>query len=186
MEEDILLKQKAFFDAGNTVDTRSRRAMLQILANTVKDLQGENPETEGLLSCISDIRKNLYKWTGTGTLRMMLSLFAKPSKYGPAPLGATLIDASAADSLEAVLTPLICALAAGNTAVVLTPDSEIGEAVRRIVDETFTDDYVAAVKAGSEEAGALEPQDFDFVHACSSALSSALEGFCSFSKMPED
>lgn len=189
--EDLILKQKAFFEAGNTLDTRSRRAMLQILANTVKDLRGDTSETEGFLALVADLRAHLYKWTRTGRLRMLMSLFARPADDGPVPLGTVLVDASAADSLEAILAPLACALAAGDTAVVLTPASDAGDAVRRIVDETFTDDFVATIPAGSPDAATLDPQAFDFVSTVPAAsptsttpasLPSALSGFLTFSK----
>ncbi|MBO6045673.1 MAG: hypothetical protein J6P69_07490 [Bacteroidales bacterium] len=177
--EDLILKQKAFFESGNTLDTRSRRAIVQILANTVKDVCGSDPLTDRFNSTAQYIRKNLYKWTGTGRLRMLLSLFAKPATDGPVPLGTVLIDASGTDTPEPALTALAYALAAGNTAVVLIPDTAAGETVRRIVDETFTDDFVAAVPAGTADASSA-----DFVYKCGSSLPHlGREGFQTFSKM---
>ena len=182
--EDILLKQKAFFEAGNTWDTRSRRAVLQILANTVKEVCGEGKDTAAVLGQVEDLRKNLYKWTGTGRLRLLLSLFAKPGSAGPVPHGTVLIDGSSAGDAGSILAPLVSALAAGNTAVVLTPASEAGEAVRRIVDETFTDDFVATVPAGGDEETALSEQGFDFIYRCGASLPCrGREGFLAFSKL---
>ena len=144
MDTDLIERQRAFYESGNTMDTRSRRAMLQILANTVREVCGDCPETTAVMDQVKDVRKKLYKWTGTGRLRLLMSLFARPGKAGPVPHGVVLIDGGAAgDNAGAVLAPLVSALAAGNTAVVLLPDSPAGETVRRIVDETFTDDFVA-------------------------------------------
>ena len=177
--EDIISKQKAFFESGNTLDTRSRRAIMQILANTVKDVCGSDPLTERFNSLAQYIRKNLYKWTGTGRLRMLLSLFAKPATDGPVPLGTVLIDASGTDTPEPALTALAYALAAGNTAVVIIPDSPAGETVSHIVDETFTDDFVATAPAGAADTASA-----DFVYTCGSSLPRlGREGFLTFTKM---
>lgn len=177
--EDLILKQKAFFESGNTLDTRSRRAIVQILANTVKDVCGSDPFTDRFNSLAQYIRKNLYKWTGTGRLRMLLSLFAKPAADGPVPLGTVLIDASGTDTPEPALTALAYALAAGNTAVVMIPDTPAGEKVHHIIDETFTEDFVATVPTGTSDVSSA-----DFVYKCGSSLSlSGREGFQAFSKL---
>ena len=196
MITEILGKQKAFFEAGNTWDTRSRRAMLQILANTVKEVCGSgDPSTVSVLAQVKDFRDHLYRWTGTGRLRMLLSLFAKPGGSGPVPHGTVLIDGGAAEDAGAILAPLVSALAAGNTAIVLVPDSPAGEAVCRIVDETFTDDFVATVPAAAAPAAldetaqdggaeAAEKAGFDFVYRCGSGLPCrGRDGFLTFSKL---
>ena len=184
MITEIIDKQRAFYESGNTLDTRSRRAMLQILANTVREVCGDSPETAAVLDQVRDIRKNLYKWTGTGRLRMLMSLFARPGKEGPFPHGVVLIDGGAAgDSVRALLAPLVSALAAGNTAVVLVPDSPAGESVRRIVDETFTDDFVATMPAADESAPALRDGAFSFLYDCSGSLPcTGIEGLLTFSE----
>ena len=70
---------------------------------------------------------------------------------------------------------------AGNTAVIVVPDSPAGETVRRIVDETFTEDFVAV--AGTEDAAALREQAFDLVYAPGSSIPFiGQEGFMSFSR----
>lgn len=179
MTTDIIEKQRAFFEAGNTLDTRSRRAIMQILANTVKDVCGDGPAANGFNSLAQDIRKHLYRWTGTGKLRMLLSLFARPSTDGPVPYGTVLIDASGMEAPEPALNALAYALAAGNTAVVMVPDSPDGEIIRKIVDETFTDDFVATVPPGDTDA-----YPADLVYTCGSSLPRlGYEGFLAFSKM---
>ena len=185
---EILDKQRAFYESGNTLDTRSRRAMLQILANTVKEMAGDGPSTAGILANIADVRKHLYKWTGTGRLRLLMSLFARPAKDGPMPWGCALIDASGSgDSLASILDPLVSALSAGNTAVVLLPDSPAGESVRRIVDETFTEDFVATIYAADEAAAGLRDASFSFVYDCAGGLPCrGREGFLTFSEEVSD
>jgi len=185
MVTELIDRQRAFYESGNTLDTRSRRAMLQILANTVREVCGEGSDTAAVLDQVKDVRKNLYKWTGTGRLRLLMSLFARPSEDGPVPHGVVLVDGGAAgDSAGAILAPLVSALAAGNTAVVLLPDTPAGETVRRIVDETFTDDFVATVPASGEDAAALRDGAFSFVYDCAGALPClGLEGFRTFSEM---
>ena len=185
--EGLIAKQKAFFDAGNTWDTRSRRAMLQILSNTVKEVCGSDSVAAAFDAVVQDIRRHLYKWTGTGRLRLLMSLFAKPSGDGPVPYGVTLVDASAETSLESVLTVLAYCLAAGNTAVILLPDSPVGEQVRKIVDETFTDDYVATASGASIDEPTSDLSVFDLTFDCKSApLPSGREGLMAFSRMASE
>ena len=183
MIEEILDKQRAFYESGNTLDTRSRRAMLQILANTVKEKAGGNPDASTVLDVIADVRKHLYKWSGTGRLRLLLSLFARPGKDGPIPYGCVLIDGSGAgDSLSAIMLPLVSALAAGNTAVVLVPDSPAGNTASLIIDDTFTDDFVASVPVPDATAEDFDSLDFSLVHVCGSGMPcTGLEGFLAFS-----
>ena len=187
MIEELLDKQRAFYESGNTLDTRSRRAMLQILANTVEEKAGDDPGTPAILDDIADVRKHLYKWTGTGRIRLLMSLFAPPGKDGPIPFGCSLIDASGAgDSLPAILLPLVSALAAGNTAVLMVPDSPAGNAASQIIDDTFTDDFVAAVPAGDVPAEGLDSLDFSLIHVCGSGTPcTGLEGFLAFSSDPD-
>ena len=194
--EALVQKQKAFFESGNTLDTRSRRAILQILANTVKDVCGDDtPTTAALLAQVKDFRDHLYKWTGTGRLRLLLSLFANPGGSGRVPQGTVLIDGGAAEDAGAILAPLVSALAAGNTAVVLVPDSPVGETVSRIVDETFTDDFVATAPAATAptvldevaqdgRAEAADKAGFNFVYRCGDSLPClGHDGFLIFSKL---
>ena len=184
---DLLEKQRAFYESGNTLDTRSRRAMLQILANTVKERAGADTSADVILDAISDVRKHLYKWSGTGRLRLLMSLFATPRKDGPIPYGCTLIDASGAgDSLPAILLPLVSALAAGNTSVILVPDSPAGNIASLIIDDTFTDDFVAAVPAGDSAPEELDRLDFSLVHVCGNGKpDTGHEGFLAFSAQPD-
>ena len=187
MIEETLDKQRAFYESGNTLDTRSRRAMLQILANTVKERAGDDPGASVILDAIGLVRKHLYKWSGTGRLRLLMSLFATPGKDGPIPCGCSLIDASGAgNSLPAILLPLVSALAAGNTAVVIVPDSPAGNAASLIIDDTFTDDFVAAVPACDVPAEGLDGLDFSLVHVCRSGVPcTGHEGFLAFSSHPD-
>ena len=183
MITELLDRQRSFYESGNTLDTRSRRGMLQILANSVKETAGDDPDTGDILTAIAEVRKHLYKWSGTGRLRLLLSLFAHPAKDGPIPYGCALVDASGVgDSLSGIILPLVSALAAGNTAVVLVPDSPAGERATRIIDETFTDDFVAAVKAEEGLAEELQEADFSLVHVCGSGMPCrGREGFLAFS-----
>lgn len=183
MIESLIEKQRAFYEAANTLDTRSRRAMLQILASSVKERAGSDPDAGVIIAAIEEVRKHLYKWTGTGRLRLLLSLFARPAADGPIPYGCVLLDASGAgDSLAAVMLPLVSALAAGNTAVVLVPDSPAGTIASQIIDDTFTDDFVAAVPVQDVAGEDLDSLDFSLVHVCGSGMPCiGLSGFLAFS-----
>jgi hypothetical protein len=186
--QDLLQKQQAFYVSGNTLDTRSRRAVLQILANTVKEVCGNDATFSAVNAQVQDFRKHLYKWSGTGKLRLLLSLFARPAQDGPIPYGTVLIDGRSATDAVALLSPLVAALASGNTAVVLTPGSSVGETVRSIIDDTFTDDYVAAPLPDPTDPVEEIPLDsFSFVYDCAAPLPTlGREGFLTFSTLASD
>ena len=117
MTGELLDRQRAFYESGNTLDTRSRRAMLQILANTVKELAGGDPGAGIVAGAVADVRKHLYKWTGTGRLRLLMSLFATPGKNGPIPYGCALVDASGAGASSAAFSVTVAPAAAAASAV---------------------------------------------------------------------
>lgn len=182
MIEDILLKQRAFFKAGNTLYVNGRRAALQILANTIKEMEGEilealrtdlgKSETEsymcevGLaLSEIRFTRKKLRRWARPKCAATPLAQFPSRSRIIPEPYGNVLIMAPWNYPFLLCISPLISALAAGNTAVI-KPSAyapATSAVIKKIIDETFTEDYVAVVEGGREVNTDLLEQKFDYI-----------------------
>lgn len=182
MIEEILLKQRAFFKAGYTLDVKGRRAVLQILANTIKEMEGEildalkkdlgKSKTEsymcevGLaLSQIRDTKKHLKKWAHIKCVPTPLAQFPSRSRIMPEPYGNVLIMAPWNYPFLLCISPLISALAAGNTAVI-KPSAyapATSAVVKKVIDETFTEDYVAVVEGGREVNTDLLDQKFDYI-----------------------
>ena len=182
MVEEILQKQRAFFKAGYTLDIRSRRAVLQILANTIRDMEGEITEAlkadlgkgavesymceVGLaLSQIKDTRRHLRCWARTKCAVTPLAQFPSRSRIIPEPYGNVLIMAPWNYPFLLCISPLISALAAGNTAII-KPSAyapATSAVVKKVIDETFTEDYVAVVEGGREVNAGLLEQKFDYI-----------------------
>ena len=182
MIEDILLKQRAFFRAGYTLNVAGRRAALQILANTIKEMEGEildalkedlgKSATEaymcevGLaLSEIRDVRKRLRGWARPKRACTPLAQFPSKSRIISEPYGNVLIMAPWNYPFLLSISPLISALAAGNT-VVLKPSSQAKATqavIKRIIDETFTEDYVAVIEGDRDSCAGLLDQKFDYI-----------------------
>lgn len=145
MYDELILKQKAFFEAGYTLDPRGRRAALQILANTIKEKAAEGGEAEELLAEVQVLRKQLHRMSRFALVKALLARWIPTGNGGfPDPKGTAVIEAGERMSS---LSKLFNQLAIGNTAVIMiAPDTQAdGTAVRSIIDETFTEDYVAVV-----------------------------------------
>lgn len=182
MVEDILLKQKAFFKAGYTLNVNGRRAVLQILANSIKEMEGEiiealkkdlgKSETEsymcevGLaLNEISDMRRHLRRWARVRHVPTPLAQFPSRSRIIPEPYGNVLIMAPWNYPFLLCISPLISALAAGNTAII-KPSAyapATSAVVKKLIDETFTEDYVAVVEGGRDVNTNLLDLKFDYI-----------------------
>ncbi|MDO5442470.1 MAG: aldehyde dehydrogenase [Bacteroidia bacterium] len=182
MVEDILRKQRAFFKAGYTLDVKGRRAVLQILANTIQEMEGEilealkkdlgKSETEsymceiGLaLSQIRDTKKHLKRWARTKRVPTPLAQFPSHSRIMPEPYGNVLIMSPWNYPFLLCISPLISALAAGNTAII-KPSAyapATSAVIKKIIEETFTEDYVAVVEGGREVNTNLLDQKFDYI-----------------------
>lgn len=182
MIEDILLKQRAFFKAGYTLDVKRRKAALQILANTIREMEGEILEalkkdlgkcdTEsymcevGLaLSQIRDTKKHLDRWARNKCVPTPLAQFPSRSRIMPEPYGNVLIMSPWNYPFLLCISPLVSALAAGNTAII-KPSAyapATSAAVKKIIDETFTEDYVAVVEGGRDVNASLLDQKFDYI-----------------------
>lgn len=182
MVEDILLKQRAFFKAGHSLNVNSRRAALQILANTIKELEPEildalrsdlgKSATEsymcevGLaLSEIRDMRRNMRRWARTRCAVTPLAQFPSRSRIMPEPYGNVLIMAPWNYPFLLCISPLISALAAGNTAII-KPSAyapATSAVIKKVIEETFTEDYVAVIEGGREVNTDLLDQKFDYI-----------------------
>ena len=180
--EEILRRQREFFRAGHTLNVNGRRAALQILANTIKDMEGEiisalqedlgKSGTEsymceiGLaLSEISYVRKHLKRWARTRRRLSPLSQFPSVSHIIPEPYGNVLIMAPWNYPFLLSISPLISALAAGNTAIIKpsTQAKATQAVVKKVIEETFTDDYVAVLGGSRDEYPDLLDHKFDYI-----------------------
>lgn len=180
--QDIIKKQRAFFKSGRTRDVEFRIAalnkLLKILTVHEKDiiealhrdlrkpqLEAFSTEIAYVLEDIRYVIKKIRKWSRPQKLGSPIVLMPAKSRIYSEPFGNTLIIAPWNYPFQLAVSPLIGALAAGNTAIVkpseLTPYTE--SLLARLIGEAFPQDYVACVTGGPEISQELLEEKFDFI-----------------------
>lgn len=178
---EILLKtQQAFFQTHATKDYHFRMDQLRTLENVLKqneeglksalnkDFKKSNFEaytTELALTYkeISVAKRNLRSWMQHQRVSSNLINFPSKSFIVHEPLGTVLVIGPWNYPVLLLLTPLIAAIAAGNT-VILKP-SELPEHtsafIKKIISENFPEEYIAVVEGGVETTTKLLELKFD-------------------------
>lgn len=152
---------RAFFEGGATQSYQFRKEQLTKLKKAIlnhsdllqqalyTDLK-KSPEeawiteTGFVLSEISNALRNLQKWMAPETVSTNLLNLPSKSYLLTEPLGVVLIIAPWNYPFQLLFTPLVGAIAAGNS-VVLKPSEfapATGAVVKKIIDETFVSEYI--------------------------------------------
>lgn len=178
----LVEKQKKFFASGLTKDINVRRDKLKNLHEAIlrneelimdallKDLNKSEYEsymTEVgiILADISHTLKHLKKWSKRKRVRTSITQAPGKSYIYYEPFGVSLIIAPWNYPFHLALSPLIGALAAGNT-VILKPSNyslNTSKIIKKIIEEVFGEEYVAVVEGGREENTFLLDQRFDYM-----------------------
>lgn len=178
----LLEKQRNYFASGTTKSVKQRLFILKRLRESVQ--KHENAIHDALYS---DFKKPVYESISSETgivLRELnlaikkLEFWVRPKKVKASmlnfptrdyiyyePYGITLIIAPWNYPYQLALTPLIGAIAAGNT-VVLKP-SELTQATSKIlhtiISEVFDSEYVSVIQGGIPETTELLAQRWDYI-----------------------
>lgn len=114
---------------------------------------------------LSFIIKNLKRWAKPRRARTALTHIGSKSMVYTEPYGNVLIIAPWNYPWQLAISPLIGALAAGNTAIVkpseLTPS--VSKLITAIIEQTFEPQYVASVEGGPEVSESLLNQPMDYI-----------------------
>ena len=180
--KDIVTKQRKYFQTGATLPVSSRLAALQKLYHAIsgheaeihdalkKDLgksgfESYMCETGMVLEEISYMLKHTPKFAREQRVRTPLAQFHSRSYKKPSPYGVTLIMSPWNYPFMLTLSPLVDALAAGNTAVVKPSaySPHTSEVLRLILSECFEPQYVAVVTGGRAENTRLLHEHFDYI-----------------------
>lgn len=158
----IVSKHKAYFAAGHTRQLETRLNMLQKLKQAIKtheaditaalyqDLHKSEQESYTteigiVLEEISFVMKRLRKWVKPKRVKTPLTHLGSKSMIIPEPYGTVLVIAPWNYPLQLALSPLIGAIAAGNT-VVLKPSEytpAVSAVLSKLISSVFPSDYVA-------------------------------------------
>ena len=180
--KDIVAKQRKYFQTGATLPVSSRLAALQKLYHSIsvheseihnalkKDLgksgfESYMCETGMVLEEISYMLKHTPKFAREQRVRTPLAQFHSRSYKKPSPYGVTLIMSPWNYPFMLTLSPLVDALAAGNTAVVKPSaySPHTSDVLRLILSECFEPQYVAVVTGGRAENTCLLHEHFDYI-----------------------
>lgn len=179
---EILERQRRFFNEGHTLDIRHRKRLLKLLRSSIIEHKDDilaalkedlgKSETEAymceyglVLSEISHTISHMVRWGRKRRVCTPLANFHSSSYILREPYGNVLIMSPWNYPFLLCISPLICALAAGNTAVI-KPSAyapATSAAIKRLVEDTFTEDYVAVVEGGRDVNADLLEQKWDYI-----------------------
>lgn len=175
-------KQRAFFNSGKTKDIGFRIAQLKKLRialiknedNIQKAMLADfgkcafevyTTESALIISGIKEFERNLRRWARQKTVPPSMATFHAKSTYVRDPFGIVLIMSPWNYPVQLTLAPLIGAMAAGNTAIVkpsrYVPNT-VGE-LKRIIEENFSDEYIAFFEGGRDVNTALLEERYDYI-----------------------
>ena len=179
---EILVKQKEFYNSGKTFPVKFRIEMLKTLYNAIKTYEDEinkalkedlgKSEFEGFMCevglCLSEISymiRHTKKFAKRKLVYTPLPQFASVSYKQPTPYGNVLIMSPWNYPFLLTIDPLCNAIAAGNTAVVKPSaySPETSKVIAKIIGECFPPEYVAVVTGGRRENAQLLDKKFDMV-----------------------
>ena len=169
---EIVLKQREFFLSGKTLDIKYRKEQLKKLKNMIFSHQKEleqalnedlnRSEAEAYFCDIGDTvmeineyLKGLKKWAKPEThfsgMAAFPSIFTKVYKM---PYGVSLIISPFNFPILLSLGVLAASIAGGNTALIKmsSKSKKTTEVIKRIVEETFSEEYITVIDGGHDVA----------------------------------
>lgn len=175
-------KQRKFFASGQTLSLAKRAEWLRSLEENFVARREEllavleadlgKPEVEAFLAEyyfvlqeVRLVRKNLKKWLRPRWASTPLYFQPAFSTIHRDPFGVVLVVAPWNYPIQLALSPLIAAVAAGNTVVLkpseLAPRAE--EFLRVLIAESFPEEVVSVVTGDAEVSASLLEEKFDFI-----------------------
>ena len=180
--DEILQKQRAYFQSGATLPVKFRISMLKKLLAAVNqyekeigealradlgksDFEGFMCETGLVRSEISYMIRHVKRYAKEKTVYTPITQFVSRSYKKPCPYGNVLIMSPWNYPFLLTIDPLADAIAAGNTAIVKPSaySPATSAVIAKIIGECFEPEYVAVVTGGRKENGELLNQKFDLV-----------------------
>lgn len=178
----LVKNQKEYFYTGSTLSVEVRKEALKNLKNEIKrnednifkaleedlnksEFESFATELAMVYEEINDAIKNIYKWCRKKKVKTPLAQFKASSYIYKEPYGNVLIIAPWNYPFQLVMSPLVGAIAAGNT-VVIKP-SELAPAtanvIEKIISNIFEKEYVVVVQGDVEVNKALLDERFDYI-----------------------
>ncbi|WP_254871174.1 aldehyde dehydrogenase [Bacillus sp. Marseille-Q1617] len=180
--QNAIERQKHFFKEGGTKPLDMRKQTLEKLAKVIKehekeilqalkqDLNKSEMETYvteiGIL--LEEIRftlKHIDEWAAPVKVKTAKTHVGSKAYKVPEPYGAALIIAPWNYPLQLALSPIIGAIAAGNTVIIkpseLTPHTS--NLISDMIHSHFDPEYITVIEGGVETTQSLLDQPFDYI-----------------------
>ncbi len=180
--QEIVRKQREFFQTGKTLSVSERKACLKKLKAIIhareaeiltalqadlgkSSLESYMCEVGMALSEITYLLKRIKKWSKPKRARTPFAQFASKSYVQATPYGTTLVISPWNYPFLLAVEPVIDAIAAGNTAVVKPSaySPHTSELLESLFADCFSVEQVAVVRGGRKENTALLGQKFDMI-----------------------
>lgn len=180
---NLIQKQREFFATGKTFPIKFRLEKLKRLKKLIETHQDELAHAISLdlkrtreeslmlehyvvLQELKIFLKNLKKWAKPERVGAPFMAFLPGnSKIYYEPLGVTLIIAPWNYPLQLLLSPLLGAIAAGDTAILKPSEISVNtqNCLAKLIPQYFSEDYIAVITAGPEEMQTILAQKYDYI-----------------------
>ncbi|MGD7049009.1 aldehyde dehydrogenase [Rossellomorea marisflavi] len=180
--QDLLTKQRTYFRTGETKSVAFRINTLNTLKSLVQkheqdildavkqdlnksELEAKRAEVGLVIGEIDFMVENLEEWAATKEVPTPASHEGAKSFIQPEPYGSALVIAPWNYPFQLAVTPLVGAIAGGNTAVLkpseLTPKTSA--LLSKLINDNFPEEYLHVVEGEVETSTALLKEDFDYI-----------------------
>lgn len=178
--QQIIDKQRLYFETGNTLPVAFRKEQLQMLKKMLIENEQAlldamyadfgKPALESYVTEVGFVEqeitmmiKNIAKWARPKKVAETLINFPAKSYIYQQPYGVALIIGPWNYPLQLVINPLIGAIAAGNCAVVKPSEltAHTSRVIANMLRSTFSENYIAVVEGGIPTTQNLLQQRFD-------------------------
>ena len=178
--EEIIKKQRNYFNSNQTKDIKFRIAQLRKLKNLIKNQESVlfeaiykdfkksefdtyTTELNIVYHEIEESIQKLPKWSRLKKAKTNLLNLPARSYIISEPLGVCLIIGAWNYPFQLTFAPMVAAIAAGNTVILKASEisSATSAAIARLINENFPSEFMVAVEGGATETTELLEQKFD-------------------------
>ena len=178
----VLDKQKEYYRTGETLPVAFRKEMLRKLKEALKaheeeiinalgedlgksDFEAYATEIGIVYGEIGYLLKHLSSFMRKKRVASPITIFKASSYTIAEPMGSVLIMSPWNYPLQLTMVPLAGAIAGGNTAIVKPSrySRATSALMKRIIDETFDERYIACIEGGHETNSALLELRYDLI-----------------------
>ncbi len=179
---DIVKSQKEYFNTGKTLSISFRIKQLKKLHDAIilheneihealyKDLKKSTPEayiteTGLVLKEIEEAIQKTKRWAKPRRVKTPLFFAPASSKIHPEPYGNVLIISPWNYPFQLLFSPLVGAIAAGNTILCKPSEHSIHTTAvsKKIIESIFDPQYITVVEGAVEESTALLKEKWDYI-----------------------